>query len=121
MIVGVGLDLVSVERIERLMTRHGDRFLRRCFTSGELIRRSDPEHVAGLLAAKEATFKALLAPATSGIGWKDIAVLRTEQGGPQLRLLGRALEQGARLGMNCSHVSITHHGGFAAAVVILES
>ncbi|MCG6964614.1 MAG: holo-ACP synthase [Acidobacteria bacterium] len=120
MIIGVGLDLIAVERIDRLLARHGDRFLSRCFSSDELVRPSDPEHLAGLLAAKEAAFKALLVPATSGIGWKDIAVIRGRDGLPRLRFQGRAQEQGARLGINVSHVSITHHGGFAAAVVILE-
>ena len=120
MIVGVGLDLIAVERVERLLSRFGERFLHRCFNAGELTRPSDPEHLAGLLAAKEAAFKALLASPTSGIGWKDIAVVKDENGRPEIGFLGRALQHGSRLGIERSHVSITHHGGFAAAVVILE-
>ena len=54
MILGVGIDLVAVDRVERLLARHGSRFLARCFADGEAVRPGDAEHLAGLLAAKEA-------------------------------------------------------------------
>lgn len=121
MIVGVGLDLIAVKRVEHLLARYGERFLRRCFVAGELSRPSDAEHLAGLLAAKEAAFKALLGPADAGIRWNDLTVVKAEGGRPELRLRGRALEHAARLGIGSTHLSITHQGGYAAAVVILEA
>ncbi len=121
MILGVGLDLVAVDRVTHMLERYGDRLLSRCFDPAELLRPGDPEHLAGLLAAKEAAFKALGTPRGSGIGWRHLLVLRDGPGGPpRLHLLGPAAERAAELGAEALHLSITHHGGFAAAVVILE-
>lgn len=121
MIVGLGLDLVAVERVERLLDRHGDRFLRRCFGSGEVLRPGDPEHLAGLLAAKEAAYKALGASRGAGIGWRDMVVRHGPDGGaPEMTFHGPALRRAAGLGVERGHLSVTHHGGLAAAVVILE-
>ncbi len=122
MIVGIGIDLVEVRRVQRLLDRHGDRFLRRCFQEQEIQRPRDPEHLAGLLAAKEAAFKAFSLEPGAGVGWKAFQVLRQSSGGPpRLVLSGRAEAHGRRLGVVHAHLSITHHGGLAAAVVILES
>ena len=65
MIVGLGLDLVAIDRVATLLGRHRERLLARCFAPGEPDRPDDPQHLAGLLAAKEAAFKAL------GTGWGD--------------------------------------------------
>jgi len=121
-IVGIGLDLVEVRRVQLLLDRHGERFLRRCFDDSEVRRPLDPEHIAGLLAAKEAAFKALSLESGAGIGWKDLQVARQEPGSiPRLLLTGRAEARGRFLGVVHTHLSITHHGGMAAAVVILEA
>jgi len=121
-IVGLGLDLVAVARVDRLLSRHGERFLGRCFEPGELRRPTDPEHVAGVLAAKEAAFKALGPGRDAGIRWRDLVVSLPEEGGsPRLRLAGRAEALAARRGVTGTWLSITHHGGFAAAVVVLEA
>lgn len=120
MIVGLGIDVVAVERVERLLARHGARFLARCFVDGEAVRPGDAEHLAGLLAAKEAAFKALGTGWDSGVGWRTVAVRRTAAGVPGLELSGVAATRCEALGAARSHLTITHDAGVAVAVVILE-
>jgi len=81
-IVGLGLDLVEVRRVAGMLSRHGRRFLDRCFAPGEVARPGDAEHVAGLLAAKEAAFKALGSGWGGGVGWRDPVVKRSDTGSP---------------------------------------
>ena len=121
MIVGVGIDLVGVERTARLLARHGGRLTERCFAAGEIARPGDAEHIAGLLAAKEAAFKALATGWGDGVGWRDAAVERSAAGTPRLVLTGGAAVRAAELGVRRSHLSITHATGVAVAVVILEA
>jgi holo-[acyl-carrier protein] synthase len=121
MIAGLGLDLVEVRRVTELLSRHGNRFLDRCFAPGELVRPEDAEHLAGLLAAKEAAFKALGTGLSSGVGWRDPVVERGDSGSPRLVLAGRAAARAAALGVHTAHLSITHMAGVAVAVVILEA
>jgi holo-[acyl-carrier protein] synthase len=120
-IVGVGLDLVEVTRVTRMLARHGRRFLDRCFAPGEVARPGDAEHVAGLLAAKEAAFKALGSGWSGGVGWRDPVVEHGDTGTPLLVLAGKAGARAATLGVRAAHLSITHTAGVAVAVVILEA
>jgi holo-[acyl-carrier protein] synthase len=121
MIAGVGLDLVGVERTAAILARHGGRLLERCFAAGEVARPGDAEHIAGLLAAKEAAFKALGTGWGDGVGWRDAVVERTAAGAPRLRRAGGAAARAAALGVRIAHLSITHAAGVAVAVVILET
>ncbi|MFZ5785988.1 MAG: holo-ACP synthase [Acidobacteriota bacterium] len=121
MIRGLGLDVVAVERVAGMLERHGSRLLDRCFSPGEAARPRDPEHLAGLLAAKEAAFKAIGTGWGEGVGWKDVTVERNASGAPTLRIGGGAAKRMERLGAAHAHLSITHAGGVAAAVVVLES
>lgn len=121
MIVGLGVDLVAVERIAQALARHGDRFLSRCFAPGELSRPHDPEHVAGLFAAKEAALKALGTGWGQGIGFRQVIVARDPSGKPGLTFLGPALARAHALGVRGVHVSLSHERLFAAAVVVLEA
>jgi len=122
---GVGIDIVPVGRVEKLLARHGDRALRRLFTAGEReLARTVPApalHLAARIAAKEAAYKALSGDETAaGIGWQDIEVERLSDGRPLLRFHGRAAERFATLGATACHLSLTHSGGIAAAVVVVE-
>lgn len=123
--IGIGIDVVPVERMEALLDRHGDRALQRLFTPGEIARAKDLAHpalfLAGRVAAKEAAYKALSAEgADLGIGWQNIEVERLGDGRPQLVLHGPALARFNALGATRCHVSLSHDGGIAAAVVVIE-
>ncbi|MCS7181973.1 MAG: holo-ACP synthase [Thermoanaerobaculum sp.] len=120
MIVGIGLDLVSVPRLGQVMRRHGTRFLARCFAPGELARPWDPQHVAGLFAAKEAAFKALGTGWGQGVGFLQVLVAKDDWGKPLLSFHGAALERFRQLGASQAHLSLTHTAEMAAAVVILS-
>ena len=124
-VIGVGIDIVPVARVERLLARHADRALRRLFTESERAyarTQSLPAlHLAARIAAKEAAYKALSGDETArGIGWQDIEVLRLADGRPLLSFHGTAAERFAALGGTHCHLSLTHSGGVAAAVVVLE-
>ncbi len=121
-VVGIGLDVCPIERMERASARHGQRFLARIFTAAEQSyaaeRSNAGEVLAARFAAKEAASKALGAP--KGIGWHDVEVIPARAGeqGPQLVLRGRALEVAQQRGIVRVLVSITHAGGVAAAVAL---
>jgi len=124
-VLGVGVDIVPVGRVERLLARHGDRAMRRLFTPAEReLARTFPEpalHLAARIAAKEAAYKALSGDETArGIGWLDIEVERLADGRPRLAFHGRAAQRFAALGGTACHLSLTHSGGVSVAVVVLE-
>lgn len=123
MIVGLGLDVASVARIQAALDRYGERFWQRILTAHERVdlaaRKLDrAAALAGRFAAKEAFSKALGAP--SDVWWHDVEVRRAPSGAPQLVCHGRALPHLERLGVERMSVSVTHDAGVAAAVVILE-
>jgi holo-[acyl-carrier protein] synthase len=124
-IVGLGIDAVDIDRIDRMLADKGERMLNRLFTPGELsyfATKSAPgQHVAVRLAAKEAAYKALAGNELArGIGWRDVEVFSRPDGAPELRLHGRAAERYAELGATSVHVSLTHSATAAIAVVIVE-
>jgi len=125
MIVGTGIDLCEVARMRRAVARFGDRFLARCFTEGEqadcLHRRDPAPGLAARWAAKEAIAKALGTGLGGQVGWREVEVVRTDTGQPELRLTGSAAALVAtRWGAVRFHLSLTHERGMAAAVVIAE-
>ena len=121
-IVGIGLDATEIERIAEVLARHGDRFLRRVYTEGEIAycrRHRDPApSLAARFAAKEATMKALGTGAARGVGWRDIEVIRSS-GPPQLRLHGGAAARFEALGAKSSLITLTHARDLALAQVML--
>lgn len=124
MILGVGIDLVEIARVERAARRHGARFLERIFTEGELAfclgRKRSAQHLAARFAAKEAAAKALGTGVARGVRLREIEVTRSHTGQPQLRFSGEAARAAAELGVAATHVSLTHSREHAAAVVTLE-
>lgn len=123
-VLGLGIDLVDVSRVQRLLERYGDRALERLLTREErtyCTTRAVPAiHIAARLAAKEAAFKALAGEADARrIWWTELEVRREADGQPSLHLHGKARARGERLGVRSSMVSLTHEHGHAAAVVIL--
>jgi holo-[acyl-carrier protein] synthase len=122
MILGLGLDVVHIARIERVLgSAHGARFVERTFTPGERAfceaRRDRATHYAARFAAKEAASKALGVP--EGIGFHDVEVVR-DDGAPRLRLSGVAERAAAAAGASRLHVTLTHDGGVAVAAVVVE-
>jgi holo-[acyl-carrier protein] synthase len=123
-IIGIGIDIVEIERLRATLERQKDRFLRRVFTSAEqeyCSRHRDPvPHYAVRFAAKEALFKALGTGWAKGVSWLDVEVLRKGEGAPTMTLGGVAAEVGKELGAQTIHISLSHSEQNAAAVVILE-
>jgi len=123
-IVGLGLDVVDLERFAGLIDRHGDALLRRLYREGEIrvgAGRARIAHLAGLFAAKEAALKALGTGWSAGLGFLQVEVRRLDGGPPELELHERAHERALELGVANARLSISHDGRFAAAVVVLES
>ena len=122
MILGIGVDVCSIERIEQILNRHGDIFVRRVFTSGEQQRAGHgvvmAERLSARFAAKEATIKALGGP--TGIAWKEMEVVTGDNGAPSLSLTGKAEQVARAKGVTRNHVSLSHAGGVAVAMVVLE-
>jgi holo-[acyl-carrier protein] synthase len=124
MIVGSGIDLVEIERIQQTMDRYGQRFLNRVYTAAEqaycLRKRQAAESFAARFAAKEAGAKALGTGISHGVNWLEIEVAREPGGRPTLAFHGRAALVAARLGATRAALSITHTGTLAMASVVLE-
>jgi holo-[acyl-carrier protein] synthase len=125
MIVGTGVDITEVKRIEAAMERFGDRFLRRVFTPAEVSycmgKTNAAERLAARFAAKEAGMKALGTGLRHGITWHDVEVVRLPGQRPILKFSGKAAEFAARLGCKRTHLSLSHTADQAIAHVILES
>lgn len=125
MIVGIGVDLVHIERVERLLESKGHRALDRLFTEGErryaLARVAPARHLAARIAAKEATFKALSGTARAhAISWREMEVVIGAHGRPELALHGVARERADHLAIARIWLTMTHDGATAAAFVVLE-
>lgn len=121
-IVGHGVDIVPVPRIERMLRDHADRFLQRVFApdevAGLLGTRRCAQRLASRFAAKEATVKAMGTGFTAGIALSQIAVVSDPAGRPTLRLTGRAADVAAALGITDWHLSLSDAEQYAVASVI---
>jgi holo-[acyl-carrier protein] synthase len=115
MIVGVGLDVVDIARFERSLTRTPG-LAGRLFTQGE--RGLPARSLAARFAAKEALAKALGAP--RGLLWTDAEVVTSPAGRPRLNVAGTVAAAAAQLGVARWHLSLSHDGGVASAVVVAE-
>ena len=124
-IYGVGLDLVRVDRLQRLLDRFGARFEHRVFTPVELEACSKKKTRAACLAmrfsAKEAFTKALGTGLRAPVLWQDVEVRSNPLGKPEIFLSERAAQFCEERGVRSWHLSLTDDGDYGAAVVILES
>lgn len=124
MIVGSGIDLVEIDRIQRSADRFGARFLDRVFTRAEqaycLKKRASAESLAARFAAKEAGAKALGTGISRGVSWLEIEIVREPGGRPGVHFHGRAAEIAAALGVRRTALSLTHTAALAMASVVLE-
>ena len=124
MIYGIGIDLVNVQRFNRVIDRWGMRFLRRVFTMQEInfcFQRPRPASSFALrFAAKEAFSKALGLGMRNGITWQDIEVINHQSGRPDLTITGKALRFCQHKGIMSWHVTLSDEGDYGSAMVIIE-
>jgi len=125
MIVGTGVDLAEVDRIQSAIERHGRRFIERIYTPAEIAyverKANRYERYAARFAAKEAGMKAIGTGWKRGVRWRDFEVTNLPSGRPTLQFHGAAAQIADSLGVRNIVLSLTHTAAQAMAVVILEA
>jgi holo-[acyl-carrier protein] synthase len=121
-IVAHGIDLVDCPRIEQMIQRHGERFIKRVFTTAEQAyaqaNKNDIEKLAGRFAAKEAILKLMGTGWRGKIAWTDIEIVNNAAGQPEVTLSGEVEKIADTLGIKHISVSITHTANFAIASAV---
>ena len=124
MIIGIGVDLISVERVQKAMERSGERFKNRVFTAAEQAycdaMKMKYQHYAARFAAKEAVMKSFGIGWSKGVAWTDIEVINLASGQPTIKLHGKLAEIGEEKKASAIHVTISHQSGYAIATAIAE-
>lgn len=125
MILGTGIDIIEVERIEASYEKFGERFLNRILVKGEmeycLSHKKPGPFLAARFAAKEAVSKAFGTGIGAQLSWQDIEVKRKESGEPYVIMHGNGLELMKQRGARIVHLTISHTEKHATAMAILES
>lgn len=132
MIVGVGIDLVDIERVEAILDRHGEAFMHRILHTDEVKEAPKlflldghlpiaPSFLAARFAAKEAAAKSLGTGFVDGLSFQDIRVFKDSFGKPYLKFADKAKNFADELNVKNIHLSISHERKLATAIVILES
>jgi len=121
-IVAHGIDLVDCPRIEEMIQRHGERFIKRVFTADEQAyaeaNKNEVEKLAGRFAAKEAILKLIGTGWRGKIAWTDIEIINNPAGQPEVTLGGEVRKIADKLGIKHISVSITHTANFAIASAV---
>ncbi len=121
-IVAHGIDLVDCPRIEQMIKRHGERFVKRVFTATEQAyaeaNKNRIDKFAGRFAAKEAILKLMGTGWRGKIAWTDIEIANNPSGQPEVTLSGEVKKLAERLGIEHISVSITHTANFAIASAV---
>ena len=125
MVIGLGTDMIEIERIRKSLARFGPAFLGRVYTPGEIAycqrkRRNADESFAARFAAKEAGAKALGTGISRGVSWREFEVVRQAGQRPELHLSGRAAAIAGELGIRRVSLSLSHSRELAIAVVVAE-
>jgi holo-[acyl-carrier protein] synthase len=119
-VIGIGTDIVDIERIKKAIERQGEAFLRRLFTEAEQAYcaqfNAAERHYAGRFCAKEAIVKAAGIGLRDGVSWLDIEILNNSLGQPQVRLQGHLA---TLLGPVITHLSISHCHSYATATALI--
>ena len=117
----IGIDIIEIARIEKIIARWGERFLRRVYTDLELrLYRKKPSSLAARFASKESVMK-LLGTGRKGISWREIETVSHPSGKPLLNLYGRAQIKAKRLGLKGIAISLSHSRKYAIALVAGET
>jgi holo-[acyl-carrier protein] synthase len=123
-ILGIGVDIVEIEKLRLAMIRRGERLRDRAFTRAEIDyceRRANKfQHYSARFAAKEAVFKAIGTGWRDGVSWQDAEVSNQMNGKPALLLSGRSLELANLMGTRKYWISLSHTDQYAVAQVVLE-
>ena len=124
MILGIGTDIISVQRVAELCDKHGRHFMDRVFTPGEQEAAGKgpgaAQKLAARFAAKEAVMKALGTGWTRGVTFRQIEVVREASGRPTIRLSGEAEAIARAMGATAVHLSLSHEREHAVAFVVME-
>jgi holo-[acyl-carrier protein] synthase len=125
MISGIGTDIVEIKRFQRFIDEGNTPLLQRIFTVREreacAARKGSASCYAARFAAKEAFLKALGTGLRGGISWHDMEVFNDDLGKPSLVLTGKAADIFRENGLATAHLSLSHDGGHAVAMVVLEA
>jgi holo-[acyl-carrier protein] synthase len=125
MIIGIGVDTVEISRFRRFLDAGNSALIERIFTPDEqaycLKKKEAAASLAARFAAKEAFLKALGTGLRNGISWQEMEVLNQDNGKPDLQLYGTALELLKERGEIRIHLSLSHDGDHAVAMVVLEA
>ncbi len=123
-IYGIGIDLIRVERIEKLLRKSPERTINRLFTAGEAFycqKKKNPIPCYAMrFSAKEAFAKALGTGIGKYVGWKDVEVVLDDLGKPLLKLSEKLEKYCTERGIVSWHLSLTDDGEYGAAMVVLE-
>ena len=128
MVIGIGVDITDIKRIEDSLTQFGERFRSRVFTQDEIkyceqfaTQAAKAERYAVRFAAKEAARKAFgAATPLKSLAWHEVEIISSTEGAPQLRFHGRAAKLAEQLKITRTHVSLSHAPQQAIAFVVLE-
>lgn len=116
----IGVDIIEIERIEAVITRWGDRFLRRIYTETELRQSGgDFSSLATKFAAKEAIMK-VLGTGGRGVGWREIEIVNNAEGKPEVKLHGQALDRAKLSNLKNFSISLSDSREYAIAVALGE-
>ena len=117
--LGLGVDLIELERVRGIYERHGERFLGRVYADPERARtremRDPTSFLAGRFAAKEAVLKVLGTGLSGGIRWLDVIIVREPSGAPRVYLSGKAFVRASSMGLGRILLSISHGRDLAMA------
>jgi len=123
-VLGIGVDLVECERIQRSIDRFGDRFLHRVFTDGEIeysmSMKFPARHLAARFAAKEAVSKAFGTGIGKAMGWRNIDIRKKPSGEPFLVFSGPAQELAVARGVASALITLSHTEHHAIACIVLD-
>ena len=124
MVLGIGSDVIEIERVRESIERFGGRFLERVFTPGEIAycqrKKNTAESFAARFAAKEAGANALATGISRGVSWKEIEVRREMGERPTLHWSGRAAERAEAMGVRGVELTLTHSRTEAMAIVLVQ-
>ena len=118
-VLGIGIDIIECARIGEMIEKHGEHFLQRVYTPGEIAycspRKAREQHYAGRWAAKEAVLKALGTGWAHGIQWTEVEVVNQVGGKPIIQLSGTAAKIAEQRGIQTMLISISHCKSYATA------